>query len=427
MIVNDCASPPVRGLTHLRTRDTDYGPQNATFVYDRVVNGLPDRLTPLQQDWLDILSALFAADLTCLRGAERDWARDIEIWIGVRQPDHWRPLADHFRRVFSALTYDRIQINFEAAASHRPPPRQHNRAFRTPTAVALLSGGLDSLVGGGRLVADGEIPLFVSHQNSGIVGRALESVTKGIDCLGPTSGRRSFTAQVHGTRTENTQRSRSMLYMGVACLMASSFDLPDVYLNENGIMAINAALTEARAGSYSTRTASPPVVREFGRLASRALDHPLTVRNLLVRSTKPEVVQDAVDLSLESVVPETVSCWSIGRRAKHCGYCVPCLVRQISCEYTGVTDAPYKHRPLDDIPDSAPWRRTAMDNIVHLGAQVTAIAEADDAQLELDLTDLVNGGDQITRDESFEMHRRWADQAIAVLRAHPVSARLLGI
>jgi hypothetical protein len=98
-----------------------------TFVYDRVVAGLPERLTPIQQDWLDILGALFAADLTCLRGDERDWTRDIEIWIGVRQPDHWRPLTDHFRRVFGALTYDSIRINFETGAFHRPPPRQRSR------------------------------------------------------------------------------------------------------------------------------------------------------------------------------------------------------------------------------------------------------------------------------------------------------------
>lgn len=133
-----------------------------------------------------------------------------------------------------------------------------------------------------------------------------------------------------------------------------------------------------------------------------------------------------VDLGLEAVLPETVSCWSVGRRGHHCGYCVPCIIRQISCEYVGAADAAYEFRPLDDIPASAPWRRTAVDNVVHLCDHVAAMAGADDGELELDFTDLVNVGDQLTRVESFAMHRRWADQALAVLRSHPVSANVLG-
>jgi 7-cyano-7-deazaguanine synthase in queuosine biosynthesis len=380
----------------------------------------------VQQDWLDILGALYATDLVCRRGSEQDWSRKIQIWIGVREPDHWKPLGEQFRRVFGALTYDTIDITFEPSKFDPPRPRQGREAFTVPNCVALLSGGIDSLAGAGQLLQDDRTPFFISHQNSGAVGNALTAVVSSLEDIRPSAGQHTFTAQVSTRgKTENTLRSRSMLYMGIACLVASCYGLDDVFLNENGIMAINAALTEARAGSYSTHTASPPIVRDFGRLASRALHHPVVVRNLLVTSTKPEVVQTIADLGLKAVLPSTVSCWSIGRRGQHCGYCVPCIVRQISCEYAGAPDVDYQVRPMDDIPAAARWRRTAIDNVVHLSCHVSAIAEADDSKFEWDFTEFVNVGDQLTRDESFAMHRRWADQALAILRIHPFSAGYL--
>src|SRR6266511_1713686 len=90
-----------------------------------------------------------------------------------------------------------------------------------------------------------------------------------------------------------------MLYMGIACLLATCLDLPGIYLNENGIMAINAPLTEARIGSYSTHTASPNIIRDFARLATTALGHKLSIRNILATYTKPEVVLHAVHRSTD--------------------------------------------------------------------------------------------------------------------------------
>lgn len=100
----------------------------------------------------------------------------------------------------------------------------------------------------------------------------------------------------------------------------------------------------------TVHTASPPIVLDVARLASAALGGNIAIRNVLITSTKPEVVEQAGQLGLGTVLPLTVSCWWIGRTGWHCGYCVPCIVRQISCEYAQQPDVAYREHPLDHIP-----------------------------------------------------------------------------
>ncbi|HZO68690.1 MAG TPA: 7-cyano-7-deazaguanine synthase [Kribbellaceae bacterium] len=428
VVFNDCAAPPMTRLTHLYTRPGGHQPPNVNYVYQRTVEGLPAQLTPAQQDWLDILGALYATDLACQRGANADWARAITVWIGVREPDHWQPLAARFSRLFAALTFDHIEIHFEHDRNPIEPPRQRRKPINGADCVALISGGVDSLTGAGMLLNGSHVPLFLSHQNSGAVGKALGAVDHGLKPLGSSAGRVSLTARLQDPlRAESTQRSRSMLYMGVACLLATCLGLRDVYLNENGVMAIHAPLTAARLGSYSTRTANPNITRDFARLASAALGCDLAIRNLLVTLTKPDVVDAALRLGLNQVLPHSVSCWAIGRHPVHCGYCIPCLVRRIAFQHSDASDGTYETNPLDDIPPGAPWAATAKPNLVDLAAQAIDMCELDDAALEYEYPELLNCGDQLTRDDSFAMHRRWASQCLAVMRTYRHAAALAGL
>jgi 7-cyano-7-deazaguanine synthase in queuosine biosynthesis len=428
VVFNDCAAPPQTGLTHLYTRPGGHQPQNISYTYQRVVEGLPTQLTPAQQDWLDILGALYATDLACRRGSNTDWAREIQVWIGVREPDRWRPLAAGISRMFMALTFDQIEVSFEPDQRPLPPPRQRKKPLPPADCVALLSGGVDSLTGAGMLLGAGRVPIFLSHQNSGAVAKALHAIDDGLKSLGTSAGRLSLTARLQEPiHADSTQRSRSMLYMGTACLLVACLGLSDVYLNENGVMAIHVPLTPARIGSYSTRTVNPNITRQFAQLASTALGHDVTVRNLLATSTKPDAVAAARDLALGSVLPHSVSCWAIGRHPVHCGYCVPCLVRRIAFEHADAIDGTYKATPMDCIPAEAPWAATAKANLVDLAVLAITVSEFDDAELELEYPELLNCGDQLTVDECFAMHRRWADQCLRVMRTHREATALAGL
>src|SRR5215204_2856265 len=62
VIVDDCTTVAGGDVRAVRTRDTAAGSANWRFNRDRIAVGLPDPLDDNQMDWLEIHSAIFAAD-----------------------------------------------------------------------------------------------------------------------------------------------------------------------------------------------------------------------------------------------------------------------------------------------------------------------------------------------------------------------------
>jgi hypothetical protein len=224
--------------------------------------------------------------------------------------------------------------------------------------------------------------------------------------------------------SEGSQRSRSLLYIGAAATLAAAMGLGDVFLNENGVMAIHLPMGEARIGSYSTRTASPQLLDDMATLASAALERPIGVRNVLLHMTKPEIASLGAELGQAAALPETISCWSAGRTREHCGYCAPCMMRRISCELHGLPDAPYREDAFTDEAFVSQNPR-AMDNLIHLGQLVHDFRDLDDFELELKYIEIFTGGTQMSAGEALALHHRWADQAVEVLGRYPVSSRFI--
>lgn len=220
-----------------------------------------------------------------------------------------------------------------------------------------------------------------------------------------------------------SQRSRTLLYIGVAALVAAASGIEEVFLNENGVMAIHAPMTEARVGALSTRTATPAILDGMESWFSSVLNAPIHVRNLLVSRTKPEVVERVVNLGYAQTLPRTVSCWAINRPGGHCGACAPCMTRRIACELHSAPDATYEHDVFSDV--TAASERSRHDNLVHLCQFVTDLLELDDYDLEFEYPEILSGGSQLTSTEARDMHRRWGQQAVAVLRNHSATAALV--
>jgi hypothetical protein len=224
--------------------------------------------------------------------------------------------------------------------------------------------------------------------------------------------------------SENSQRARSLLFMGAAALIAGVAGFDEVYINENGVMAVHVPLTTARFGSLSTKTAYPPIVESVASIASAALGATsLRIDNRLVCLTKPEVVAEAKGVGVEGGLSSTASCWTWQRKRQHCGVCAPCLMRRISFELEKIGEAPYIANPFDDA--SAVMRDFARDNMSHLCQVVEEIRGMTDFDFELDHPEILDGGKMITAPEARDLYRRWASQAHAVLSAHPVSKKFL--
>jgi len=212
--------------------------------------------------------------------------------------------------------------------------------------------------------------------------------------------------------------------MGAAALVATVAGVDEVYINENGVMAVHVPLTAARFGSLSTKTAYPPIVERVASIASYALGAPeFQIQNRLINRTKPEVVSDAKRIGVEGGLPATASCWTWQRRRQHCGVCVPCLMRRIAFELEGVVEPPHLADPFDE--RTAVARDFARDNMSHLCQVVEEIGGLRGFAFELDHPEILDGGKMITPAEARALYRRWASQALEVLRAHPVSRTFL--
>lgn len=427
VVVNDCATPAAPAIRYVRTVGTDFSGPNFSLRFDDLVTGLPRLLTEQELDWLEILGHLFAIDVACDRGdGDVDWNRTIRAWLPVRDPPYWNARRSEIAGIWTDLTDDDLDITFEAASKPSPVPRMGTSSFPEHDGVALLSGGQDSFIGALDLISNGRKPLLLSHTASGATNTAQNKVEEHLRALYPALHRMKLSARKRNDAgfpgNESSQRSRTFLFVGAACVVAASGGSNQVWLNENGIMALHVPMTAARIGSLSTHTAAPPILERMRALASDVLGVELRVDNHLVGKTKPEVVELAVDLGAGDQLQDTVSCWSIGRRRTHCGICAPCLLRRVACETHGIADVDYNADVFDDAAAINDPR--ARDNLAHLIAFLDDLRELDDVQLEYEYPELMSSEPAMSIAEAITLHRRWADQASAVLFAHPVPTSL---
>jgi 7-cyano-7-deazaguanine synthase in queuosine biosynthesis len=312
----------------------------------------PDRAA---WDFLSIALAVVVADFATQRSRSSDgWTRDIDVTVATSDPDRWVGQLPTLAEALRFLTTDRWSLSVTPGAEFPIPPREirHSPA----DAVALLSGGLDSLVGAIDLVESGIRPLVVSQIVRGDsdaqrlfaqkMGGGLEHVQL------------NHNARTGGQKAEASQRSRSLVFIAFAVLVASAFerytggDRVVLYLNENGFIAINPPLTPARVGSLSTRTAHPA----FLNIIQDILDDVglrVDIVNPYLAATKGEMLQLCRNQELlAELAPISTSCGRFQRHGyRHCGRCLPCQIRRAAFVRWGVRDETeyvYRELGLDD-------------------------------------------------------------------------------
>jgi hypothetical protein len=418
VVVNDCAAVAVvGGPISVRTRTTQHGERNFLLNFGHATAGLPRQLSDRELDWLEVAGYLLAVDMACARGdGDLAWSRDITAHLPVRDPVFWQTHATTLQEIFGDFTSDRLQLRFETDPQPNPAPRQRRRPFPDHDCIALVSGGVDSFVGAVGLVADGRRPLAVSHTANGATTRSQARVEEVITARFSDFERVGLSAAKYGAgfpEPEKSQRSRSFLFLAAGAMLACVSESHEVFINENGPMAIHVPMTAARIGSLSTHTAAPAVLERVEALAQLVLECPITISNSLLKLTKPEVVELGLRLDLADSLIDTVSCWSIGRTSRHCGVCAPCMIRRISFEWNDATDGEYERDVFSDpvVLESD----FASDNLTHLIRVLDDLANGTDIGLQLDYPELLNGGASLSLADSLGLHRRWADQALSVI------------
>ena len=117
--------------------------------------------------------------------------------------------------------------------------------------------------------------------------------------------------------------------------------------------SLNVPLTPLRVGSLSTRTTHPFFIKQVQRILDAVGFH-VRLSNPYQFKTKGEMLVECTDQSLlRELVFESTSCGRFSRfNYKHCGRCVPCLVRRAAFLRWGQQDETTYHYEDLSIPDS---------------------------------------------------------------------------
>jgi 7-cyano-7-deazaguanine synthase in queuosine biosynthesis len=264
-------------------------------------------------------------------------------------PDQRSLVVERFAASDVFLTTDQWQLRFLPGGLRVPAPSGAKRP--ASDSVMLLSGGLDSLIGGIDLAAAGRRPFAVSQTVRGdaqkqndfaaIIGGGLRHIQL------------NHNVQVPGA-SEDSQRGRSLVFIAFGVAVATALaayargETVPLFICENGFIAMNAPLTGIRLGSLSTRTAHPEYLGELQQVLDAA---GLRVRlfNPYAAMTKGEMLIGCGDQPLLGrLASVSTSCGRFQRfNYRHCGRCVPCQVRRAAFLRWGHADATtYVYEPL---------------------------------------------------------------------------------
>ncbi|MFQ6131931.1 MAG: 7-cyano-7-deazaguanine synthase [Armatimonadota bacterium] len=408
--------------------------RNLTLNLDPLVPSL----CPRTHDLVELAAAVYAADIVVPRGRNEAWVRDLEILMPVRELEFWRAHQRVAELLLHELTGDNVALHF---GSHEGPWEGDPRGgaeVGPADCVSLLSGGLDSFAGAAALLKTGRQPLLVSHApGSPTIEGAQRSVVAALRggfrgswehlslYCGPSRVAEPSADLPRLADREPSQRARSFLFMALAAAAAEASGAGEMYVFENGILAMNVPMSRARVGSMSTRTAHPRVLHTFSELAGAVLGRPLTIANPFAVRTKAEVLRDALrPLVSVDEIRAAVSCWQASRASRACGACVPCLLRRISVLAAGLPDEVYQ---LDLLADPLSHSGTdALANLVDLAAMAKDFAELDDEALLRTYPELLDGEDHgLSAPLVADLYRRFAAEFFHVLRDHfPAAARV---
>lgn len=348
-----------RSITPEIARTTlTWGGPGSTFVtqYDAHLSQLGEvRLANVELT--RIAAAVFAADRSLLRaGGGSNWnRRKFTLTIPVYAPARWQAVSADMSAMLHFLSGDDWDLRFTASP---PPLRQIPLIDVEPVnRVVLLSGGADSACGAIMAAGSADYPSqslvsIASATNMAPVQRTLrndvERVTGGAPFDHKVVMFRRRTARLDGTRikTEDSSRTRSLLYLAFGLAVASVSEVP-LLIPENGFASLNPPLGPERRGTLSTRTTHPLYFARLRAILLKVGAH-ADFSNPFSDVTKGEMftlVKGRLGAtSASELLSSTHSCSTTALRSfglsplTQCGVCYGCIIRRASFKAADIQD-----------------------------------------------------------------------------------------
>jgi len=395
-------------------------------------------LNSLEEDCLNLAGGIFAADLAVKREEREHYIRSIGLTVEVVNRHVFERVKSQIEEALYVISKDNWTLSFMQKKGKQTLSMDWEKK---EGATLLFSGGIDSMAGAADLIQKEKELVLVSHNSQ--ANHVIDAAQKAVHAeLEKHFGRtvRQVHIKVYGrnqpkfsfptdTRRENTQRTRSFLFLMIAALSARRCRFNKiVYMAENGQFAIHLPLTAARVGPFSTHTADPDFVRIMEGLFKVLLSNPdFEISNPFLYRTKAEVFA-VMPVPLQEAARVSASCWMISRMPehKHCGYCIPCISRRIAIEYNKLSFSEYFvdvfTMDLSGLDDTDDKRRNLVDYLEFI-TRFSNVTDATKPALFRRFPELYNMGAKA--DEVIDLYSRVAAQSLQVLNNYPQVKKLL--
>lgn len=357
MIINIIIDPDDNYSARESDSTIDLNNQNEfSYTFWPIKDRFPSWYDTKALDLMYISMAVFAADRKVLRlDANDGWSRDFTLHIPVMNYELFRENNELICSMLNYLTGDNWHFTWrprelnEQELRHRDRRHRKDKPEKRYNKVCMFSGGMDSFIGAIDLLETvGDDILFVSHYGGGKGVKEYQdrliSLFINKYSLEPRDFIQFHAKAINGV--EDTTRSRSFMFFSHAVVFASAMQEPiDIIIPENGLISLNIPLTFSRIGSSSTRTTHPYYMKMLQQLLDN-LGLEIRFLNPYQFKTKGEMLLECKNQTfMKTNIINTMSCShpDVGRNrgekvTMHCGYCLPCVIRQAAMKKAGLTD-----------------------------------------------------------------------------------------
>jgi len=386
----------------------------------------------LEEDMLNLASGVYAADLAVKRDERENFLRTIELTVEVVNFHAFERIKDKLSSALLILSRDNWHIKFVQKTG---TPVANFQWQNKEGAVLLFSGGIDSMCAASDFISKKTDLVLVSHNTHAnkVVDKSQRNVHKALQDFYKTKvrhvhikvyGRKTSTHRFpEGDKRENTQRTRSFLFLSLAALITRRCGFNKVlYMAENGQFAIHLPLNSARVGPFSTHTADPNFVTHAQEIFRTVLSNThFEISNPFLYKTKAEVFA-VMPKKLQKAVQNSASCWMISHvpQEKHCGICIPCISRRIAIEYNGLKVDEYHNdiftTDINTLADDNTGKRNLVDYLEFITRFKKVTAQNKD-ELICEFPELINPS--IDEDQALKLYERVSQQSFKVFQKYP--------
>jgi 7-cyano-7-deazaguanine synthase in queuosine biosynthesis len=391
----------------------------------------------LEEDLFNLASGIYATDLAVHRQEREHYIRTIDLSIEVVNLHAFERIKNLLESALLTVSRDNWNINF--IQKKGIAVTDFDWTIKEG-AVLLFSGGIDSMSAAAQFVSEKQDLVLVSHNSHGnvVVDNCQRNVHAALEKYFEQKIKHihiKVYGRKHGSfefpeERENTQRTRSFLFLTLAALITRRSGFNKVlYMAENGQFAIHLPLNQARVGPFSTHTADPNFVNDAQEIFRTLLSNQsFEILNPFLYKTKAEVFS-VLPKPLQKEVHLSASCWMISRIPgnKHCGVCIPCISRRIAIEHNGIMLNEYQtdifNTDLDTLSDADDKKRNLVDYLEFI-SKFKKVTKANENNLLNEFPELYNPA--FDKNLALKLYERVSIQSFEVLKKYPEVLKIVG-